>query len=257
MAGEIVPFGKYKGRPVEDMAADRDYCDWMAQQPWFREKFANIYNVVINYGVEPTETPEHNAMQARFLDDAYCLALLQHVRPGKLLEIRRLIDRDITERMLPRNTRRWDSQTVETSFEFKGWDVITTVHLSEDVRYRLYTEHPAPYWSHQTREGTDWYETNFAQELNVGAYCSWDDLSRTFRGHATLLVECKPTMGDDYPAVLRQVHRNMNDEIGIPVVLVGSYTGRAVPWEAVKAIFAKSHITLVLAGFETPQPCPF
>ena len=27
MPGEVVPFGKYKGQPVEVMAADTDYCE--------------------------------------------------------------------------------------------------------------------------------------------------------------------------------------------------------------------------------------
>jgi len=33
MPGEVVPSGKYKGQPVEVMAADTDYCEWLAAQP--------------------------------------------------------------------------------------------------------------------------------------------------------------------------------------------------------------------------------
>lgn len=33
MSGEVVPFGQYKGQPVEVMAADTDYCEWLAAQP--------------------------------------------------------------------------------------------------------------------------------------------------------------------------------------------------------------------------------
>src|ERR1700724_2632052 len=30
MSGVIVPFGKFKGQPVEAMAQDTAYCDWLA-----------------------------------------------------------------------------------------------------------------------------------------------------------------------------------------------------------------------------------
>ena len=43
MPGEVVLFGKYKGQPVEVMAADTDYCEWLAAQPWFSAKYRNIY----------------------------------------------------------------------------------------------------------------------------------------------------------------------------------------------------------------------
>ena len=33
MPGEVVPLGKYKGQPVEVMAAGKDNCDWLAAQP--------------------------------------------------------------------------------------------------------------------------------------------------------------------------------------------------------------------------------
>lgn len=71
----IVPFGKYKGQPVDVLAADQAYCEWLRCQPWFAEKFRDVYNIVINYGNEPQDTPEHNALQARFLDDEFCVTV--------------------------------------------------------------------------------------------------------------------------------------------------------------------------------------
>jgi len=35
MTGDIVPFGKYKGQPVEALQGDPAYADWLAAQPWF------------------------------------------------------------------------------------------------------------------------------------------------------------------------------------------------------------------------------
>lgn len=102
----IVPFGKYKGHPVEVMAADNAYCEWLRCQPWFVEKYRDVYNIIINYGGEPQDTPEHNALQARFLDDAFCEAFEKSVSPEWLKPV----------------------ETVhrEVEFEVGGWDVVIT-----------------------------------------------------------------------------------------------------------------------------------
>lgn len=83
MPGEVVPFGKYKGQPVEIMAADADYCEWLTAQPWFRSRYGNVYNILISSGAEPQDSPEHNQMQARFLDSEWCFALADVLDPAK------------------------------------------------------------------------------------------------------------------------------------------------------------------------------
>lgn len=70
---DLVPFGKHKGKPVDALMDDRPYLDWLMTQGWFKERHDNIYQVVINNGQEPSETPEHNAMQIRFLNEEYRL----------------------------------------------------------------------------------------------------------------------------------------------------------------------------------------
>jgi hypothetical protein len=73
--GEIVPFGKYKGQPVERMMADAGYCEWALAQPWFREKFAALFAIIVNGGAaRDADTPEHNRMQTLFLDPEMCVA---------------------------------------------------------------------------------------------------------------------------------------------------------------------------------------
>ena len=69
----VVPFGKYKGQPVEVLASDRDYCDWLLAQAWFVQRYPQVHTLVINNFGEPTETPEHNALQIRLLDDHFRL----------------------------------------------------------------------------------------------------------------------------------------------------------------------------------------
>jgi hypothetical protein len=74
---ELIPFGKYKGQPLEAIKHDKQYLDWLSTQDWFREKYANVYQqIIVNNFTEPADTPEHNKMQAKFLNEDYCLNIL-------------------------------------------------------------------------------------------------------------------------------------------------------------------------------------
>ena len=74
MSNNIIPFGKYRGRAIEEvLLVDPSYLQWGASQDWFRARFNVLHQVIINRGAEPEETPEHNALQVRFLEDDFCL----------------------------------------------------------------------------------------------------------------------------------------------------------------------------------------
>ena len=61
-----MPFGKYKGKPIEVLLQDEQYANWLKNQPWFREKFSNHYNLIVyNASTEPVDTPKHNEMQVK------------------------------------------------------------------------------------------------------------------------------------------------------------------------------------------------
>jgi hypothetical protein len=42
---EIIPFGKYKGQPVDALAQDRQYCEWLLQQDWFPARYPAIHTL--------------------------------------------------------------------------------------------------------------------------------------------------------------------------------------------------------------------
>lgn len=139
MSGELVPFGKYKGQPAEVLLTDAGYRDWLLAQPWFREKFVTLYQTVINYGGEPKDSPEHNEMQAAFLDDELCFKLTRLLYPNHPFDrnaankpkpdtkgMREAIAlcRRFTDYLTPEYE---DAQIVGRSFEYKGWDVVYKV----------------------------------------------------------------------------------------------------------------------------------
>ena len=78
----ILPFGKYKGKPIEVLATDPQYKEWLQAQPWFEKNYPAIYKtVVINQFAEPSETPEHNKLQAKFLDDDLLISIAKRIYP--------------------------------------------------------------------------------------------------------------------------------------------------------------------------------
>jgi hypothetical protein len=145
MAGEIIPFGKYKGQPLEVMSQDKQYVDWLTAQPWFRERFQNIYTLVVNNFQEPTETPEHNKLQALFLDGVF------------RERFQRFVYLDLPEQFV-----------TEVQFEHQNFDVWVRASWKED---------------RVEKDGFKWVET-------ICRDCH---------------VEIKPSVADDYPAVLRQI----------------------------------------------------
>jgi uncharacterized protein (DUF3820 family) len=85
---KIIPFGKYRGRLIEDLLIDDPgYLQWLVGQDWFRAKFNILHQVIINRGAEPEETPDHNAMQVKFLDDEFCLRFLNSVEANYAADV--------------------------------------------------------------------------------------------------------------------------------------------------------------------------
>jgi uncharacterized protein (DUF3820 family) len=87
MTVEVVPFGKYKGKLLSRMLENRQYCRWLLEQGWFKEQYGDIYNAVVaEIEQAPKDTPEHNQLQIRFLDDAFVKSFIKMVINHELCE---------------------------------------------------------------------------------------------------------------------------------------------------------------------------
>ena len=177
MANNVVPFGKYKGQPVEAMAADRGYVDWLLAQSWFKDKHQNIYTLIINNFAEPSETPEHNALQALFLDDVFVKKVLAVHHTGVIYET--VWDRDA----------RLPSARLRVAFEIMGADVYADVERTE------------------------------------------------------FFIEVKPSVGDDYPVVLRQI-RNISGK-GRRILFLEHYNGVGATKSQFVELFNRSGVKVV------------
>ena len=74
---EIIPFGKYKGQPIEVLASDKQYIEWLVQQDWFKQRYQSLNAIIINNFQAQQETPEHNKIQAMFTDDEFLKRLCE------------------------------------------------------------------------------------------------------------------------------------------------------------------------------------
>lgn len=198
----VVPFGKYRDRPVAELAADRQYCDWLAAQPWFRERYADLYQVVIvNAAAPPEDTPEHNKLQARFLDIDYCKALLLTVC-GKMLS-----DQCEYEFGLPyRELKKRIADAEETVKRYSGnpnptkWQAEYLAEAQTKLAAALAQKVEPPQFTKALL--WSWLKPTAGFECPSG----FDVVIESRRGFwFKLFVEVKPSIGDDYPSVLRQI----------------------------------------------------
>lgn len=184
----IVPFGKYKGRPIEYMLADRSYCEWLAAQPWFRDRFAPVYNIIIGAGTEPQDSPEHNAMQARFLDHHEALRLAERwlaTADALHAEWMPKVDRLTAEQRANLAADVGEPMVTDLVFEAQGWDVV--LRAARNVTVTELAPAP-PEWSEAHSYTTDYDRARWAPQSIV-----------------YVAAELKPVVGDDYPSVLREV----------------------------------------------------
>lgn len=216
MDTSLVPFGKYKDQPIAMLAADRDYCDWLTAQPWFVQRYPAIHTLVINNFSQPDETPEHNALQILLLDDTF----------------RAQVAAMTLAYFHPHRDHRWcvsDGEGVsafmaELSVPIFEWCAI-------DVRFSV-----LPWRITHTRQE----ETTSTEYMHTWAkpHDYWREI---------ITIECKPSLGDEYPAVLRQINA-ARQRIRIPhhaVLLVRHLASQSVSPVAIRQFFALSHILLL------------
>jgi hypothetical protein len=287
---ERISFGKYRGQPVEVLQQDPSYCDWLVAQPWFREKCSRLNALVINNFTEPSETPEHNRLQVRFLDELFRQRFLtassdpaelrdtvwnlkQDLVEGRqevLVELRERLAvpppsapaadakdweqqryvKDLDARRQREEALSWCERDLRTldklnperchwlrgdvEFEPQGADVRLTAYLAlcDPTLSQLAHVDGA-----LARPGIEWDGVRWRKEGNL-------------RARYNRLVECKPSLGDDFPAVLRQMRRAESN-----VLLVGGFDAEGATLEQVREMFG--HIKAVtLADVEAATERP-
>lgn len=240
MNDEIIPFGKYKGRLLGEVIEDKQYLDWLLAQSWFPEKYSGMYNIIINNFQEPTETPQHNAMQIKFLNDDYVI--------GFLKRFLKYHDDIVIEKRI---------------FEARGWDVYVricgccrkTKLAAIEIQNRIQTlksdlallEHPklSSYGDESWRQ----YESK-KQSIEKKIRKADEELSgMRYLEREDIYIEIKPTVSDDFPAVFRQISKLKGRNFcEIALLLVGEYTGIGATKEEFVEFMKSGGITVIFDG---------
>ena len=104
----VLTFGKHKGATVAELVdREPDYARWLAAQGWVAERFAELHAAILSRGAPTDDTPEHNALQARFIDHDFRVAFLQAAYKPWLIDRIKEIQRFIKEeRRLSKNAEK-------------------------------------------------------------------------------------------------------------------------------------------------------
>lgn len=77
----LIPFGKHRGKTVAELLdADPQYAEWLLTQAWLTQRYSAVHAALASRGATTDDTPEHNAMQMRFLTPLFrasCYLCLQ------------------------------------------------------------------------------------------------------------------------------------------------------------------------------------
>jgi hypothetical protein len=230
----LVPFGRYAGKPIEAMAQDPGYCEYLLKQPWFKEQYGNVYQVIVNNFSEPSETPESNELQARFLDPVFRQRFAMAVNPSfadfasddGLASAAAFAASDIAfvkhgmqidKARATNNEQQWAAeaevndlafravlspetfQTTVPEFEIDGTDVIFKSKGPGFEYSRVCQCLVSGKWQ---ESGNFWHrDSDYSRSYPAVKNASW-------RHRQSFRIEIKPEVGDDYPAILRQMRRS-------------------------------------------------
>lgn len=241
---DIVPFGKYKGQPIERLIADQSYLDWLMAQDWFRQKFQNIYTVIINYNTQPSETPEHNKMQVRFLSVVYQLKLAYLLLGANLFkfdqkhfdahilkfwdDVRESLGTyTVTGKFYDGRSRLKEYLETINGASFLEMEKVKFEHNNVDVYYEI-------------SYGYGKYFGETPEDIYFQAHQLFRKIS-SYETKLKLAIELKPTVGDDFPSVLRQMQKNKSSTL-----VLQEYTGTGATWDEFIEYFKSQNINVVV-----------
>ncbi len=229
MTDNLIPFGKHKGKPIEILAEDKEYAQWLLAQPWFKAKYLNIYTVVINNFHEPAHTPEHNVMQNRFLDQEYSLKLAYCLDSSLFKWNSEQINKRLNEILI--RSRERDVETRSRIYE----DRFNTRISGLDNKKLLTLSKPIFEGGHDV-----------AYYVRYGVAF----MTRSIKIH----VEIKPSVSENYPSVLRQMKHPAPSQIqgvfdeSFRCLLVRDYVGEGVNREQFVQFFESQHFRVIFAS---------
>ena len=221
---ELIPFGKYKGQPVEVWRRISSMPSGSRRSRGFGISLrGSIPLLLISFRSRvrrrsmPSETPEHNALQVLFLDDQFCArffgVLKQDWQPDLVTALRKNVEAE-RQSVIKGTHERYNKtlrQECERALEryagsiewgIKFWRAFEEESVDVRLSCSICTRSKLPEYQDSYS-----YTASHVNEGSVWAEC-W--VVSDLRLHE-IKVEIKPAVGDEYPAVLRQMRGNRSN----------------------------------------------
>jgi hypothetical protein len=268
----VLPLGKYRGQSFDVLLMDTAYALWMLTSMYAKleQKHPALFAFLISRFGPPDQTPVHNALQNRFLDESFCLqvGLASTPRLRKVAEALARLTVDLESHWRKNVVSSLEPCLALSAYESNEKALRRCLNHLEALRTALQKEWKLLRLSGADRdrpagakcvplrlsgleiepEGADVsYRIALGYELLAMRSDTFSEYGR--REHANLAqvsesrsfrIEVKPVVGDDYPAVLRRMKTAHNN-----VLLVGEYNGAGATWEQLVKVFALSNISVV------------
>ncbi len=245
----LVPFGKYKGQPLQVLENDESYANWVINQENIKQRYPIVYNFIVhNQKLTPIDTPEHNKMQVRFLDWEYSLKLIYLLDPNffkfnsnhfknnlKQLYFSIKNNDDKLEDFGGTDLKRFNEKIDdiikypidllnhwETSFEVKGSDVFVSMSYGYDfgIFFRNYDIYD--YGDYITKR-----QKSLLKQLEF--YINTD-----------LKIELKPSIGDDFPSVFREMKSHKSN-----ILIIDQLNTTNVSFDILEQFFSTEGIRVI------------
>jgi hypothetical protein len=312
----IVPFGKYKGQPMEVLLSDTSYITYQKQQPgfmkWLEENHVTIYNIFTTGAQQVQDTPEHNRLQARFLDKKFQLAFFDVINGYTVREhfLKRVkskqkdIDSSTLEIANCNDKLPLAKTSLNENIQLAIAKLQTDINTSTDIKSYI-IEHKRSAINHLRSGNIDIFSWDYGiakslKELNdkienlnhairasnraidtakqylsiyqsiaadplilktevtfehgydvhikfqkYSARFEVGDYEDDFIEYVTIRTEVKPSVGDNYPAVLRQMRINQKESDAIDALLIGKFESESIDIDQLRGIFGRYKVVLL------------
>jgi hypothetical protein len=261
----IVPFGKYKGQPIELLANDKQYVDWALSQDGIRKRYPDFVKIVINNFQEPSETPDHNAMQVKFLNDSYAkkfanvvfnitdelisdlrVNIINEMVKNKQKDEHKIITHMERERLfdekchgIPSDLSWHKRHVLETPIRdgIKKDISLKIDNIYKNIESTMQINPVISNVRFETKQGLDVEYKHYLQPeyMDMG----W---IRAYNRSWHLRIEIKPSVSDNFPAIFRQIRLS-----GANILLLSEYTGVGATRDEFIKYFATNNVKVVFS----------
>jgi len=243
----LITFGKYEGKPIETLATDISYCQWLLTQSWFKERYFPIYHIVINNICVPRDTPEHNRLQIRFADDNFCMALSKLCN-WKLMNKKKCIwnINNAINKLKQANYSSYNNnfdKIEELNMQLD--EMNENVYLKNGIEYSAYSNEPFFIIKKVFEEGGGDIIIQTDDQNNNSTNCYQDCLAYNYCYIKTdkIAVEIKPSLGDDYALILTEM-KSRKFRPDYQCLVYEKFTSVKATLEQIKTVFASDNIKI-------------